>query len=252
MLDHTYRVERDKWDALAAHKELSDSKLTVKGDFHDYAAHAATMTGVNEFLGNLAGRQVLELGCGLGEISVLLAKSGACVTAFDLSPASVAFAKRRAELNQVAERVYLAAAAGEAMPFADHSFDLIFGKAILHHLDAGLGAPELYRVLKPGGRAAFVEPMGMNPFLRFARAYLPYPNKNPRGADRPLHYEDIRLWGCQFQEFHQREIQLLSMLERGLGFKRRLKGLRRLDDLLLRRVPYLRRYCRYVVLTLRK
>ncbi len=252
MLDQTYQIERNKWDSLAAHKGLSDSDLVAKGDFRDYAARAATMTGINQFLGDLKGQEVLEIGCGLGELSVLLAKSGAHVTAFDLSPASVAFTRHRAEVNHVGDQIDLVAAAGEALPFADHSFALIFGKAILHHLEPESAAGELYRVLRPEGKAAFVEPMGVNPLLRFARAYLPYPNKNPRGADRPLHYREIRLWGNRFKTFHVREIQLLSMLERGLGFGRRLKALRRIDDILLRYVPYLRRYCRYVVLTMTK
>jgi ubiquinone/menaquinone biosynthesis C-methylase UbiE len=252
MLDRTYQIERSKWDALAAHKGDSHHDLLVKEDFQQYAARSSTMTGVGAFLGDLDAKHVLEFGCGLGELSVLLAKSRARVTAFDLSPASVAFAQHRAEANSVAANVHLAAAAGEALPFADNSFDLIFGKAILHHLNVGLGAHELYRVLKPGGRAAFVEPMGMNPALRFARAYLPYPNKNPRGADRPLNYREIKLWGKAFKEFHYRELQLLSMLERGLGFRRRLKVLRRLDNALLRHVPFMRRYCRYVVLTMVK
>ncbi len=252
MLDHTYRIERNKWDALAAEKGLAHSALVADEDFQHYAARAGTMAGVSEFLGDMAGKQVLEFGCGLGEISVLLAKSQAHVTTFDLSPNSVAWTRRRAEMNGVTERIDLVAAAGEALPFVDDGFKLIFGKAILHHLDVRIAAQELYRVLKPGGKAAFVEPMGMNPLLRFARAYISYPSKNPRGADRPLHYREIKLWGEKFREFNYQEVQLLSMLERGLGFKKRFKALRRIDDMLLRRAPFLRRYCRYVLLSMVK
>jgi ubiquinone/menaquinone biosynthesis C-methylase UbiE len=170
------------------------------------------------------------------------------VTAFDLSQVSVAVTQNRAALNHVGERVALAVAAGEALPYADESFDVLFGKAILHHLDVNFGWHELYRVLKPGGKAVFVEPMGMNPLLKFARSWIPYPSKNPRGADRPLNYREIDEWGKQFREFRYQEIQLLSMLERGLGFKRRLPKLRRLDAYLLHHLPFLRRYCRYVVM----
>src|SRR5439155_1558838 len=141
--------------------------------------------------GDLRGKHVLEYGCGLGEISTLIARTGAQVTSFDLSAASVAVTRQRSEANDLSERIDLAVAAGESLPFADESFDVIFGKAILHHLNVQLGWPDLYRVLKTGGRAAFVEPMGMNPLLRFARAYVPYPHKNPRGADRPLNYDEI-------------------------------------------------------------
>ncbi len=252
MLNRTYQIERSKWDSLASQKAIQPDKLQADENFEQYATRVSTMVGVAEFLGDLQSKHVLEYGCGLGEIAVRLAKSQARVTAFDLSLNSVIRTRERAQANDVDDRVRVVAAAGEMLPFADNSFDLIFGKAILHHLDVRLGESELYRVLKPGGRAAFVEPMGMNPFLRFARAYVPYPQKNPRGADRPLNYREIHQWGVTFRQFQFWEIQLLSMLERGLGFGRRLKWLRRMDDRLLRRAPFLRRYCRYVVLTMVK
>ena len=156
------------------------------------------------------------------------------------------------ELNNDHAEAELAVAAGENLPFADESFDVIFGKAILHHLDAEVGAGDLYRVLKPGGKALFTEPMGMNPLLNFVRDHVWYPKKTPRGADHPLLYADIHAWGARFREFHYREIELLSMLERGFGFKKRFPALRRADDYLLAHVPVLRRYCRYVIMFMEK
>lgn len=179
MLGDTHQVERNKWDALAAKKAPTRIMPVVDKDFQHYAARVSTMAGAGEFLGDLAGKQVLEVGCGLGEISVLLARSQAHVTAFDLSPTSVALARQRAEMNGVLDRINLTAAAGEALPFADHSCDVIFGKAILHHLDVRVAANELYRVLMPGGKAAFIEPMGMNPLLRFARALYAVSRQEP-------------------------------------------------------------------------
>ena len=248
MLERRYQAERAKWDAVAAAKAARLKPVAPGDNFQRYAARASTMVGINEFLGDLHGKKVLEIGCGLGELSVLLAKSGAQVTAFDLSPVSVATARMRSQLNQVEEAVDLVVAPGESLPFEDESFDVVFGKAILHHLDVRLGCHDLCRVLKTGGKAAFVEPMGMNPLLNFVRECVPYPHKNPRGEDRPLTYDEIHAWGQGYQHFRYREIHLLTMLERGLGFNKRLKPLRRLDDILLGRFPFLRRYCRYVVL----
>ncbi len=240
-------VELAKWDKLALQEASVAGTLIAHEDFRHYARRSSTMVGVDDFLGDISGKKVLEYGCGLGAISVLLAKSGARVTAFDLSSASVAVAHKRSMSNDVETKVDAVVANGERLPYADESFDVIFGKAILHHLDAKRGCPDLYRVLKKGGKAAFVEPMGINPVLRFVRAYVPYPNKKPRGADRPLDYEEIRQWGERFGESHFREIQLLSMVGRAFGFKQ-FKILSRLDDVLLKHVPFLRRYCRYVVM----
>lgn len=156
--------------------------------------------------------------------------------------------RQRAKLNNTDCNIQLTVVAGENIPYADESFDCIFGRAILHHLEANLGWTEISRVLKPEGKAIFVEPMGMNPILNFVRDHVPYPDKKPRGADHPLTYEDIHQWGRGFREFRYREIQLLSMLERGLGFGKKIPLLRRLDDFLLRQFPFLRVFCRYVVM----
>lgn len=247
-LENIYKVERTKWDALAEQNLNSLRVLPPEENFYTHAKRASTMVGVSEFLGNLRGKHILEYGCGLGEIATLLAKCGALVTTFDLSPKSILITRQRARLNNTDCNIRLAVAAGENIPYADESFDFIFGRAILHHLEADLGWSEISRVLKPGGKAVFVEPMGMNPVLNFVRDHVPYPSKKPRGADHPLTYEDIHTWGKGFREFTYREIQLLSMLERGLGFGRKIPLLRRLDDFLLRQLPFLRGFCRYVVM----
>ncbi|MDX1412846.1 MAG: methyltransferase domain-containing protein [Candidatus Promineifilaceae bacterium] len=244
----THQKEVAKWDALAG--DVTDERLRLKpgDDFWKYAERTNTLVGINEFFGKLEGKRVLEVGCGLGQIAALMARSGAEVTAFDLSKNSVATSRRRSELNSLSNRIDFVVAAGEAFPFENDCFDILFGKAILHHVDVSFGSSDLYRVLKPGGKAAFVEPLGMNPLLNFVREYVPYPNKNPRGEDRPLSYEDIYAWGNGYRDFHFREIRLLSMIERGLGFGKQIPFLRRADEFLLKHFPILRRYCRYAVL----
>jgi len=246
-LRDVYEIERKKWDELAEQQRTS---LQVKPDydFAQVANKSSIMVGVAEFLGDLNGKHVLDCGCGLGLTTTPLARSGAHVNAFDLSPVSVSVTRERAAFNGVASQVTLTIAAGERLPYADETFDVVFGKAILHHLDVSLGGSELYRVLKPGGKAVFVEPMGMNPVLNFVRDHVPYPNKKPRGADVPLTYKEIHKWGEPFGQFWYREVQLLSMVERGLGFGKKLTALRRIDDVLLKGIPPLRRFCRYVVM----
>jgi ubiquinone/menaquinone biosynthesis C-methylase UbiE len=200
----------------------------------------------NGFLGDLAGKRVIELGCGRGRYAVLLAHCGANVSAVDLSSGAIATTMQRAELNGVSVEGKVAPA--ENLPFADETFDIAFGTASLHHLEVDRAGPELWRVLKPGGRALFLEPMGMNPVLRFTRDHVWYPYKTPRGADRPLTYADVEAWGKGFSQYRSREAQLFSMIERGFGFDRRFPRLRRLDDFLLRRFPSLRRWARLVAI----
>lgn len=212
------------------------------------------MPGVAEFLGDLTGKQVLEIGCGSGKNSALLAKSGANVFVFDLSPVSVAVTNLRASLNGVADDIHAVVAAGEQLPYADEQFDAVFGRAILHHLDVSIASTEIYRVLKLDARAVFVEPMGMNPLLNFVRDHVPYPDKNPVGDDRPLKYDEIRAWGAPYSRFRYKEVHLLGMIQRAFGYKRkvRLNFLHRLDDAILKTFPFMGRFYRYVALYMQK
>jgi SAM-dependent methyltransferase len=247
-----HRIEREKWDRLVP-DELSEADVLPPGeDFHTTARGREIDGMVAAFLGDLRGKRVLEYGCGIGRTSVLLARSGADVSTFDLSPARVETTEKRAAINGLADSVHPIVAAGEALPYEDASFDCVVGRAILHHLDVTAGHRELLRVLRRGGKAAFVEPMGMNPLLSFARDHLPYPGKTPRGPDEPLDYADIEAWGSGFGEFRYEEVQLLSMVERALGRGRKIQVLRRADRALLARAPFLRRYCRHVVLYMTK
>jgi SAM-dependent methyltransferase len=241
-----YRVERAKWDAHAQRGLGREAILPNGVTFETFAHGRPSLDGIPEFLGKLEDRPILEYGCGLGALTVLLARSGARVTAFDLSEESVEVARRRARLNGVLDQVDFHVAPGEALPFARESFDRAFGKAVLHHLDPTRGAIELARVLKPGARAAFSEPLGTNPLLVFARAKLPYPRKHVRGADRPLTATDIAAWRQPFAEMRLEPRQLFAMLERVVD--RPLPPFRSLDRVLLRRFGALAPLCRYGVL----
>ena len=52
------------------------------------------------------------------------------------------------------------------MSFEDSKFDYVVGRGIIHHLDLTVSFRDK-TVLKPGGRAMFVEPLGANPLLKY-------------------------------------------------------------------------------------
>jgi SAM-dependent methyltransferase len=215
-----------------------------------YLDHETWIRPAVERLGRLSGLPVLDYGCGHGMAAVVLARRGACVTAFDLSPGYLDEARRRARANDVTIEFFQADA--ERLPFADGSFARVWGNAILHHLNLPVAARELHRVLQPGGFAVFCEPWGENPFLNWARRRLPYPGKERTPDEQPLRLRHLLALRKVFPALELEGYQLLSMARRVLQPGRVVSGLDWCDARLLRFSPSLSRFCRYVVLTMRK
>jgi SAM-dependent methyltransferase len=59
------------------------------------------------------------------------------------------------------------------LTFENGSFDIVFGGAILHHLDINKTIHHIHRVLKPGGKIIFLEPLNMNPLYKIYRRMNP-------------------------------------------------------------------------------
>lgn len=252
-LEERFQVERTKFDTISSQIRLDDTDvLPPHADFMEYTKTDSYLLGVGELLGNLNGKKVIEIGCGTGLLSVLLAKSGATVAAFDISPGSISVARKRAELNNVGDNIDFKVAVAEDLPFEDETFDVAFGLAILHHLDVELASVELHRILKIGGIAVFSEPLANNRAIRFIRDHVPYSRKAPRGTDHPLTYDDIRAWGQLFDECHWQEMHLLGMLERILGWRWQFPRIHQADRLLLDKFTFLRPYANYAVISFKK
>jgi SAM-dependent methyltransferase len=124
-------------------------------------------------IGDVRGKEVLEYGSGWGENTIILAHRGAHVHALDISPELMEINRRRMEVNECTSGVRLTVASAYEVPSPDESVDVVFGMAILHHLDLAQAAREVYRVLRPGGRAIFSEPTRSSPTLRVLRRMIP-------------------------------------------------------------------------------
>ncbi|WP_407555228.1 class I SAM-dependent methyltransferase [Streptomyces sp. Pv4-95] len=99
--------------------------------------------------GDVAGRRILDAGCGSGPLSAALRDRGAVVTGIDGSTGMLALAKRRLG-DDVALHV---ADLRDRLPFDDGAFDDVVASLVLHYLeDWGPTLAELRRVLSPGGR----------------------------------------------------------------------------------------------------
>jgi SAM-dependent methyltransferase len=245
-------VERLFHDRQAAERAASFRSGRAGLTFSDEAFldHETWIRPAFAKLGALRERRALDYGCGHGMAAVVMARAGAAVTAFDLSPNYVAEARERAAANRV--RVECTVADAEELPFPTDEFDVVWGNAILHHLDLARAGSELLRVMKPGAVAVFCEPWGGNPLLALARRWLPYPGKARTPDERPLKRRDLAPLRRLFPALQFEGIQLLGMIRRILARSARPGRLDRFDARLVRWFPPLARLCRYAVITLRK
>ena len=131
---------------------------------NDYDSFAEAYTAENEsslinayyerpamldLAGDVAGRRILDAGCGAGPLSAALRDRGAVLTGFDASAKMLELARRR--LGDDAD-LHLADLGGP-LPFPDGAFDDVVASLVLHYLeDWTAPLAELRRVLVPGGR----------------------------------------------------------------------------------------------------
>ena len=120
-------------------------------DTHRYGEHVPWMLSRLEFT-RFAGKKLLEVGFGMGTDLFQFASAGALVSGVDLSATHLQIARRRFSLYGVPADLRLADA--EELPFEDGVFDAVYTFGVLHHTpNTQKAVEEIYRVLKPGGRA---------------------------------------------------------------------------------------------------
>src|SRR5437764_10900547 len=98
-------------------------RADLRFDDDSYLDHETWVRPAFAKLGDLRGRRVLDYGCGHGMAAVVLARAGAAVTAFDLSPGYVDEARERAAACGVA--IECVVADGDELPFPAASFDAV-------------------------------------------------------------------------------------------------------------------------------
>lgn len=140
------------------------------------------------------GKRILEYGCGMGSHAVPLAERGADVCGIDISPNAIERA-RAAAAGVTGGRTEFRVEDAENLDFDDASFDVVCGTGIIHHLDITRAMAEVRRVLRPGGRAVFYEPIAHNPLVNVYRLLTPSQHTKD---EHPLTLNDIRDIGSRF------------------------------------------------------
>ena len=136
----------------------------------------------------LEGKDVLDVGCGSGIATQMLAEAHAKVVAVDLTEWAVATTRQRLAAFGLAAEVRQADA--EQLPFSDASFDLVFSWGVIHHssdMDRALG--ELVRVCRPGGEIVLMVYHRRSLFFVVYRAFQRF---LPVARRLGLHFEGAR------------------------------------------------------------
>lgn len=237
-----------------------------------FSEHAFENRYVLKALGGMEGLHVLDVGCGWGEDAVWFGGQGAYVFAIDISGNSLFLARQLASRKGVGARVRFMKAAAEYLPFNDCSFDVIFGRGTLHHVEVAGALKEVYRVLKPGGVACFSEPLADNPILNIYRR-INMEFRSP--TEKPIRYAELGIIKSYFDAFEHREFKLLAMivlfwyyvktklsgtfhtgwfrdLDSGLACRKAYHFFQKLDNRLISLFPWLGRWCWLTVIVGRK
>lgn len=168
----------------------------------------------NEAIGDLQGKRVLDLGCGDGFASMDALRAGACVTAIDISPASIEYLITNAKKEGLHHHLDAQVMDAHHLNFENESFDIVFGNGILHHLphlECAIG--EIKRVLKESGYAVFFEPLGMNPFVNLFRKVTP----NCRTKDeKPFTKQELSIIRTHFPNTQFSYFECTTLFTKGL------------------------------------
>jgi SAM-dependent methyltransferase len=242
------RLERER--QFHDHAFAEDTRATTA---RFYSVTESLFGWYEETLRSLAGgARALEYGCGRGSQAFALAAHGAHVTGLDNTPVAIEQARERGRDEGLSDRLDLRVMDAEHLELPDRSFDLVCGTGILHHLDLGRAYAEIARVLAPGGVAIFTEPLGHNPAINAYRNRTP----NLRTVDEhPLLEPDLDLARRWFQTVDLRFSTLTALaaipLRRTPVFEPVVAALDRVDALLFRVAPPLRRHAWMVGMVMR-
>jgi len=196
------------------------------------------------------GAKAIEYGCGTGSYSFFMAEHGAEVTGIDISETCIKKARMRAKDRGVSG-ISFAMMDAEHLDFDDSTFDVVRGTAILHHLDMEKALKEIARVLRPAGRALFIEPLGHNPVINLYRKMT---FQYRTSEEHPMKRQDLFLMTKLFRKTHFRYFHLFSIsavpFRNTIFFRGIVRVLRVIDRAVLNYIPGLKLLAWHVVIYL--
>jgi SAM-dependent methyltransferase len=141
-------------------------------------------------LGDVRGKTVLDIGCGDGLNTVILASLGARVIAIDISDKNLETTHNRVCANRLEKNVLVVQGDAAAIPVEDSRVDGVLCSSLMRHVDCIGVARQIRRILKPGGVASFVEQVTGPVWFAKIRSLLPRP-EHVIDDERPLTLKQV-------------------------------------------------------------
>lgn len=265
-LTERQRREREYYDTYAKYNSPSSNSidmspvyaLTEGGEKRPWNSYWA----IYEFAWNhySEGKALLDFGSGPGENALRFATIGYRVEGFDISEENVRIANKLFENKDCFGSFRCATA--ESLPYKDESFELIFGVDILHHVDIPKAMAECHRLLRPGGKAFFREPVDAPLFdwlrnTRIVRAVFPKDvslENHITEDERKLDSSDEEVMESKFSNIKKHHYLLFARFDKFYreGADPNPSNLEKLDYFLIKRLPLLKKFCGVVIYELTK
>lgn len=205
---------------LADETELTPENLAPVDEFHIRGREATVeLAGL---LGDLDGKEILDVGCGLGGTARYLASSFDCrVSGIDLTPAYISLAEKLSEMVGLEGKTNFYEASALELPFSDGQFDI----AWMEHVQMNIPskdqlARELARVLRRDGRLVLHEIFSTSE----AEPHLPVPWADVSSGSFLVSPEDFRgalenagLEVIQWEDVSQRSLQWFDAVTQQLS-----------------------------------
>jgi ubiquinone/menaquinone biosynthesis C-methylase UbiE len=221
-------------------------------------------------MGNITGKKILELGCGLGEAAVYLAKKGGDVVATDISTGMLQVTQQLASKHNV--NLETKQSTTYKIEFPDEIFDIVYAANLLHHVDIKAALKEIHRVLKKGGEFYSWDPLAHNPIINIYRKKA----MEVRTEDEhPIKMKELKLFKNQFSEVKYHTTWLFTLwifisyyffaridpnkerywkkiLVDHKKLEKKYSRLEKLDRFFLKLFPFFKRYCWNIVIISKK
>ena len=193
-------------------------------------------------LGDLEGKTIVDLGCGEGLNTVILAALGSKVIAVDISDNRLKTTNDRVQANRLQKNVLVVHGDATAIPIEDSRVHGVLCSSMLRHTDWIAAARQIRRILKPGGSAVFVEQVSGPIWLNKLRRLVPRPD-HVSEDERPLNLRQvISISRAVGRPGRSREFMLMSRILDRIGIRHfpTVRKSHRIDSWILDRFGFAR------------